>query len=312
MKPEILMTAPLIPRSVTALDEQFTLHRLWEARDRDAFFKENGSRVRAIVTNGATGASAALIRALPKLEVIVSYGVGTDAIDLALAKQRGVPVTTTPDVLTGDVADMALALLLATSRRLLSGDQYVRSGQWSKGEMALTRRASGKALGILGLGRVGKALAQRATAMNMRIFYTQRLSVDMPYLFYSQLLQMANDVDFLAITAAGGEGTRKLVNRPVLEALGPNGILVNVARGSIVDEEALVAVLREGKLGGAGLDVFANEPNVPEELKAMPNVVLQPHHGSGTIETRSAMGNLVIENLIAHFSGKPLITPLNY
>jgi hydroxypyruvate reductase len=148
--------------------------------------------------------------------------------------------------------------------------------------------------------------------MNMKISYTQRRPVDVPYLFYPQLLEMANDVDFLVITAAGGEGTRKLVNRAVLEALGPNGILINVARGSIVDEEALVAVLQEGKLGCAGLDVFANEPNVPEELKAMPNVVLQPHHSSGTIETRSAMGNLVVENLTAHFAGKPLLTPLNY
>jgi hydroxypyruvate reductase len=312
LKPEILMVVPLMPPCVTALEEQFFVHRLWEVRDPDALLKEIGSRVRAIVTNGSAGASSALIRALPKLEVIVSNGVGTDAIDLTLAKQQGVPVSTTPDVLTDDVADMALGLLLATCRRILSGDQYVRSGQWSKGEMALTQRASGKALGILGLGRVGRALAHRATAMDMKIAYTQRRPVDVPYLFYPQLLEMANDVDFLAITAAGGEGTRKLVNRPVLEALGPNGILINVARGSIVDEEALVAVLREGKLGSAGLDVFANEPNVPEELKAMPNVVLQPHHASGTIETRLAMGNLVVENLKAHFAGKPLITPLNY
>lgn len=312
MKPEILLVAPLMPQCMAALDEQFIVHRLWEARESDAFLREIGSRVRAIVTNGAAGAGHALIRSVPKLEVIVSYGVGTDAIDLATAKQLGVPVTTTPDVLTDDVADMALALLLATSRRLLLGDQYVRSDQWAKGEIALTRRASGKALGILGLGRVGQALARRLTAMNMKICYTQRHQVDVPYLFYPELLEMAADVDFLAITAAGGEGTRKLVDRRVLEALGPDGILINVARGSIVDEEALVALLQEGKLGGAGLDVFAREPNVPDELKAMPNVVLQPHHSSGTIETRSAMGNLVMENLIAHFAGQPLLTPLKY
>jgi hydroxypyruvate reductase len=301
-----------MPPCMAALDEQFVVHRLWEAREPEKFLREMGPGVRAIVTNGAAGAGNALIRSVPRLEVIVSYGVGTDAIDLAAAKQLGVPVTTTPDVLTDDVADMALALLLATSRRLLSGDQYVRNGQWTKGEIALTRRASGKALGILGLGRVGKALARRVTAMNMKISYTQRKQADVPYLFYPELLGMAANVDFLAITAAGGEGTRKLVNRPVMEALGPEGILINVSRGSIVDEEALVALLQEGKLGGAGLDVFAHEPNVPEQLKAMPNVVLQPHHSSGTIETRSAMGNLVIENLSAHFAGKPLITPLDY
>jgi len=312
MKPEILLVAPLMPQCIAALDEQFVVHHLWEAREPDTFLQEIGPRVRAIVTNGAAGAGNTLIRSVPGLEVIVSYGVGTDAIDLAAAKQLGVPVTTTPDVLTDDVADMALALLLATSRRLLAGDRYVRSGQWTNGEIALTRRVTGKSLGILGLGRVGKALAQRATAMNMKISYTQRQRLDVPYLFYLHLLEMAADVDFLAITAAGGAGTRKLVNRPVLEALGPDGILINVSRGSIVDEEALVALLQEGKLGGAGLDVFAHEPNVPEQLKAMSNVVLQPHHSSGTIETRSAMGNLVIENLTAHFAGKPLLTPLNY
>jgi hydroxypyruvate reductase len=312
MKPEILLVAPLTAQCMAALDEQFTVRRLWEAREPDTFLREIGPHIRAIVTNGAAGAGNALIRSVAKLEIIVSYGVGTDAIDLAAAKQLRVPVTTTPDVLTDDVADMALALLLATSRRLLAGDRYIRSGQWTKGEMALTRRASGKTLGILGLGRVGKALARRATAMNMKISYTQRNQAEVPYLFYPLLLKMAADVDFLAITAAGGEGTRKLVNRPVLEALGPDGILINVSRGSIVDEEALVALLQEGKLGGAGLDVFAHEPNVPEQLKAMPNVVLQPHHSSGTIETRLAMGNLVIENLTAHFAGKPLLTPLNY
>lgn len=312
MKPEILLVAPLIPQCVTALDEQFIVHRLWKAREPDPLLKEIGPRVRAIVTNGAAGAGGALIGALPKLEIIVSYGVGTDSIDLTAAKKLGLPVTTTPDVLTDDVADMALALLLATSRHLVTGDHYVRSGQWRKGEMPLTRRVSGKTLGIFGLGRVGQALAQRAAALKMQIFYTQRRQLDVPYSFYPQLLAMAQDIDFLAITAAGGEGTRKLVNRPVLEALGPEGILINVSRGSVVDEEALVAVLQEGKLGGAGLDVFAHEPNVPEELKAMPNVVLQPHHSSGTVETRSAMGKLVVENLVAHFSGKPLITPLNY
>jgi hydroxypyruvate reductase len=312
MKPEILMVGPLMPACMGALEREYTVRRLWQAPERDAFLKQVGPTVRAMVTNGALGASTSLIQGLPRLEVIVSYGVGVDAIDLALAKKRGVPVTTTPDVLTDDVAEMALALLLATSRRIVVGDQYVRSGQWERGaEMALTRRVSGKAIGIFGLGRVGRALAKRAEAMNMKISYTDRRDLGVPYAFYPQVVKLAANVDFLVITAAGGDSTRKAVDRAVLEALGPEGILVNVARGSIVDEEALVQALQDGKLGGAGLDVFAREPHVPEAIKAMPNVVLQPHHGSGTVETRSAMADLVIRNLEAHFAGRPLLTPFN-
>ena len=311
MKPEILVLAPLIPACMAALEREYTVHRFWQAPDRDALLNRIGPNVRAIVTNGATGASASLINALPRVEIIACFGVGVDAIDFPLAKKRGIPVTNTPEVLTEDVADMALALLLATSRQILVGDQYVRSGQWGRGEMALTRRVSGKSVGIFGLGRVGRAFAQRVTAMHMKISYTNRRKIDVPYTFYPEVSKMAADVDFLVITATGGDGTRKVVNRPVLEALGPAGILINVARGSIVDEESLVQLLKEGKLGGAGLDVFANEPNVPEELNSLPNVVLQPHHGSGTLETRSVMADLVVRNLEAHFAGKPLLTPFN-
>ena len=311
MKPEILVLAPLMPACMTALEREYTVHRLWQAVDRDALLSRIGPDVRAIVTNGATGASASLINTLPRVEAIVCFGVGVDAIDLPLAKKRGIPVTNTPDVLTEDVADMALALLLATSRQILAGDQYVRSGQWEHGEMALTRRVSGKSVGIFGLGRVGRAFAQRVAAMHMKISYTNRRKIDVPYTFYPEVSKMAGDVDFLVITAAGGDATRKAINRAVLEALGPEGILINVARGSIVDEESLAQLLKEGKLGGAGLDVFANEPNVPEGLKSLPNVVLQPHHGSGTLETRSAMADLVVRNLEAHFAGKPLLTPIN-
>ena len=312
MKPEILMVGPMMPQLMAALERDYIVHRLWEAPERDALLKKIGSNVKAIATNGALGASGSLINALPNLEIIALYGVGVDAIDLSLAKKRGIPVTTTPDVLTEDVADMALALLLATARRIVVGDQYVRTGQWARGEMVLTRRVNGKRVGILGLGRVGKALAKRLEALNMKISYTNRKELDVPYAYYRDLVKMAGDVDFLVVTAAGGDATRKIVNRPVLEALGPKGILINVSRGSIVDEKALIHAIKEGNLGGAGLDVFASEPNVPEELKSMPNVVLQPHHASGTIETRSAMGDLVARNLEAHFAGKPLLTPFNY
>ncbi len=313
MKPELLIVAPLISQCMIALEQRYVMHRLWEALDRQALLEKVAPNVKGIVTNGALGAGSDLIDALPNLEIIASCGVGVDAIDLRLAKERHIPVTTTPDVLTEDVADMALVLLLATSRQIVAADRYVRTGQWAAaGQMPLTRRVNGKRVGILGLGRVGKALAKRLEALNMKISYHNRNKQDVPYVFYPELAAMARDVDFLVATTAAGEATRKIVNRAVLEALGPNGIFINVSRGSVVDEDALVEALTEGKLGGAGLDVFASEPNVRGELILLPNVVLQPHHASGTIETRSAMGDLVVRNLEAHFAGKALPTAFNY
>jgi hydroxypyruvate reductase len=312
MKPEILLLAPMMQPSMIALEREFVVHRFWQAPDPDLLLAAAGSNIRALATNGALGAKTSLIAALPKLEIIASNGVGVDAIDLSLAKNRGIPVTTTPDILTDDVADMALALLLATARRIVCGDNYVRTGQWSRGEMPLTKRVNGKAAGILGLGRVGKAVAKRLEALNIKVAYSFRKQTNVPYRFHEDLAGMASEVDFLIVTAAGGEATSKIVNRTVLEALGPDGILINVSRGSIVDEKALVLALKEGKLGGAGLDVFASEPNVPEELKSMQNVVLQPHHASGTAECRAAMGDLVVRNLVAHFAGKPLITQFKH
>jgi hydroxypyruvate reductase len=312
MKPEILIIGPMMPQVMIALERDYISHRLWEASDRDAFLAKIGPKVKAIATNGGLGASGALINALPNLEIIAVYGVGVDAIDLTLAKKRGILVATTQGVLTEDVADMALALLLATARQIVVGDQYVRAGQWPRIAMPLTRRVNGKRVGILGLGHIGKAVAKRLEALNMKISYSGRNELDLPYAYYAEPAKMAGAVDFFVVTAAGGNATRKIVNRPLLEALGPNGILINVSRGSVVDEEALIRALREGKLGGAGLDVFESEPHVPEELKSMPNVVLQPHHASGTIETRAAMGDLVVGNLEAHFAEKPLLTPFNY
>jgi lactate dehydrogenase-like 2-hydroxyacid dehydrogenase len=313
VKPELLIVAPLISQCMVALDQRFILHRLWEAPDPRALLESIAPNVKGIVTNGALGAGRELINSLPNLEIIAVSGVGVDAIDLRLAKERGISVTSTPDVLTEDVADMALALLLAASRQIVPGDQYVRSGRWAAaGGMPLTHRVNGKRAGILGLGRIGKALAKRLEALNMKISYHNRKKQDLPYTYYPELQAMAGEVDFLVAAAAGGEGTRELVSRKVLEALGPGGIFVNVSRGSVVDEKALVELLREGKLRGAGLDVFESEPNVREELKSLPNVVLQPHHSSGTIETRSAMGALAIRNLEAHFARKPLPTPYEY
>lgn len=314
MKPEILMIAPFMPSVMQALETAYTVHKLWEAADRQGLMAQVSSGVRGVATNGSVGITGDVINALPNLEIIACYGVGVDAIDLACAKSRGIPVTTTPDVLTSDVADMAVGLLIATSRRLVRGDQYVRSLEWGqKGEMPLTRRVTGKRAGIVGLGRVGKALARRLTAFEMQISYTDTSAqTDQPYQFVSDLTELARENDFLIVTAAGGPASRKMVNQTVLEALGAKGTLINVSRGSIVDEEALLAALEAGTLGAAGLDVFANEPDVPEALFKFENVVLMPHHSSGTVESRSAMGELIVGNLEAHFSGKSLLTPFQF
>ncbi len=311
MQPEILLVGPMMPHVMESLERDYVVHRLWEAEDRAAFLAEVGRRVRAIGTDGHRGASPELMDALPNLEIIGCYGVGVDAIDLDHAAARGVAVTNTPDVLNEDVANMAIALLLATTRRLCEGDRYVRSGQWLEGAMPLTRAIHGRRLGILGLGRIGRLIALKAEVFGCEIAYHgRRRQEDQPYRYHAALAELARDSDFLVVICPGGAATHNIVDREVMDALGPEGILINVARGSVVDEPALVAALSDGRLGGAGLDVFADEPRVPEALLAMDNVVLSPHQGSGTVETRRAMGDLVLDNLRAHFAGEPLPTPV--
>lgn len=311
MKPELVLVGPMMPHVMEALDEDFIVHRLWEASDRDALLAKAAPRARAIGTNGHLGASAALIDALPKLEIIGCYGVGTDSIDLDHAAARNVIVTNTPDVLNDDVANMAIALLLATSRRICEGDRYVRSGKWLKSNMALTRSIRNRKMGILGLGRIGKSIAEKAAVFGMEISYHgRRKQDDVPYRFFDNLVEMAQDSDYLVAICPGGEATNKIVNRAVMDALGPEGTLINVARGSVVDEPELVSALQDGRLGAAGLDVFEEEPKVPEALLAMDQVVLQPHAASATVETRHAMGDLVVKNLRAHFAGQAVLTPV--
>lgn len=311
MKPEIILVESMMPAIEAALDASYTVHRLASAPDRDRMLAEVGPRIRAVVTGGGTGVSNAVVDACPDLGIIAINGVGTDAVDLEHARARGVRVTNTPGVLTDDVADLAMALLLATSRRLVVGDRFVRAGQWPKSKLPLARKATGKRLGILGLGRIGEAIAVRAAGFGMSIAYTNRKPrADVPYRFVPSLEDLARDSDILVVAASAGPASRNLVGRAVLDALGPEGILVNVARGSVVDEPELVAALVEGRLGGAGLDVFADEPNVPEALFALDNVVLQPHQASATLETRMEMGELVLANLTAFFAGQPLRTPV--
>ncbi|AGS24278.1 glyoxylate reductase 2 (plasmid) [Rhizobium etli bv. mimosae str. Mim1] len=293
------------------LEATYRVHRLWEAADRQELISKVGSNIRAIATRGELGASAELMKQLPKLEIVSCYGVGTDAIDLSYARANGIRVTNTPDVLTEDVADIAIGLLLSTARQIPQADVFVRTGQWGKIPMPLVRRVSGKKVGIVGMGRIGKAIAKRAAAFGCDISYFARnRDQDVAHGYEANLVALANWADFLIVIVPGGAATMKIINAEVLEALGSEGMLINVSRGTTVDEEALIAALQNRTIQAAGLDVFLNEPKIDERFLTLPNVVLQPHHGSGTIETRKAMGQLVRDNLAAHFAGQALPTPV--
>lgn len=312
MKPEVLLLEPMMPEIEAKLEAAYVVHRPPKAPDDAGFLTRVALNVRGIVTGGGIGVRNAVADALPKLEIIAINGVGTDAVDLVHAKERGVRVTNTPDVLTDDVADLAMALMLAASRQLPAGDRFVRDGKWARQEhIPLARKVTGKKLGILGMGRIGRAIGKRAEGFGMQIAYTDVRAFDgLSYRYVPSLLELAKDSNILIVAASGGEQSRGIVNRAVMDALGREGILVNVARGTLVDEPALVAALKAGTLGGAGLDVFLDEPNVPEELLTMEHLVLQPHRASATIETRIAMGDVVLANLDAHFGGKDLLTPV--
>jgi len=297
------------PTSLESMERDFTVHKLWQAKDQDALIADVGGHVRGIQTTATKGASSQLIAALPRLEIISSCGVGVDAIDLDAAKRCGVIVTNTPDVLNECVADLAMGLTLATLQRISVGDRYARAGSSPKGAPPLGYKVGGRTMGILGYGRIGKAIAKRAEAFGMRIVYHGRSEqAGVAHKYYASLTEMARNCDVLMVICPGGAATHHIVNAEVLEALGPGGTLINVARGSVVDEQALVKALVEGTLGAAGLDVFESEPRVPEALFRMDQVVLQPHVGSATHETRKAMGDLAVDNLRAHFTGKPVLT----
>ena len=311
MKPEIVIVGPLYPPTQARLEELFTAHRLWEAADRDALLHAVADRVRGIAVYALHGCPAEIIEALPRVEIIACFGIGVDRVDLACARARGIRVTNTPDVVTDDTADIALALMLAVERRIAEGDRFVRRGDWPKGELPFGRALGGRRLGIIGLGRIVRAIARRAEGFGMTVAYSgPREKPDVSYRYFADPAALAEWSEILAVACPGGEATRHLVGRKVIEALGPEGTLVNIARGSVVDEEALVAALETRAIGGAGLDVFAAEPNVPPALMRLENVVLMPHTGSATHQTRRAMGDLVIANLLAHFAGQPLLTPV--
>ena len=310
MKDEVLVVGPMYPPTLAALEQAFTLHKLWLAPDRDALINSVSDRLTAIAAPASKGVDAATMAKLPKLKLIAIFGVGIDSVVVEAAKKLGVSVTNTPDVLTEDVADLALALLLATVRKVPQGDRFVREGKWLKGPLPLTDTIQGKKLGIMGLGRIGRAIARRAEAFNLKISYQgPNKKSDLAWPYFVDPLALAHEVDFLIAACPGNEDTEGLVGKTVLEALGPKGVFVNISRGSVVDQPALIAALKGGKLGGAGLDVFAEEPRVSEDFFTLDNVVLQPHVASATHHTRKAMGQLVVDNLTAFFAGKPLKTP---
>ncbi len=311
MRNEIVITAEGHKGTLERLQTEFSAIKLWEASDRDAALRQAAPRVRALAHFGHAKVDGKFMDALPKLEIISNFGVGVDAIDLDAARQRNVIVTNTPDVLNDCVADTALALVLNTLRKFPQSESYVRSGLWpTRGAYPLTTSVGGKTLGILGLGRIGEAIAKRAQAFGMKIRYHNRNKKDVPYAYDPDPVALAKNSDVLLVVTPGGAGTAKLVDAKVLDALGPQGYLVNVARGSVVDEAVLLRYLQEKKIAGAGLDVFEHEPNVPAAFWTLDNAVLFPHVASATVETRKAMGDLQVENLHLHFAGKPVKTPV--
>ncbi|KAF3450742.1 hypothetical protein FNV43_RR06831 [Rhamnella rubrinervis] len=307
----VLMTCPMSTYLEQELEKRFKLFKLWHYSSTDQFAKVNANSIRAVVGDTKIGADAKLIDTLPKLEIVASYSVGLDKIDLTKCEQKGIRVTNTPDVLTDDVADIAIGLILAVLRRLCVSDGFVRSGSWKNGDFGLTSKFSGKSVGIVGLGRIGSAIAKRAEAFGCPIsYYSRTEKPNTNYKYHSNIIDLATTCEILVIACALTVETHRIVNGGVIDALGPKGILINIGRGLLINETELVAALIEGRLGGAGLDVFEKEPVVPDELFGLDNVVLLPHVGTDTEETSNAMADLVIQNLEAYSLSKPLLTPV--
>ena len=310
-KEPVLFINSNYPLALDMLQEHFTVFNYRDAKDRVALVADAAKCVRAIFSNESTWVPS-LMDALPKLQMIALVSNGYERLDIAKAKSRGIRISNTPEQTTGEVADLAFLLMMATSRRLTWAERYMRSGDWlAKGRASMTRRFHGKKLGIVGLGAIGRGVAKRASGFDMDISYNgPNRKTDVPYRYYPNLVEMAREVDFLAVTCIGGPRTAGIVNAEVIKALGPDGIVVNVGRGTCIDQEALIAALRDGSLGGAGLDVYAKEPADPAPFAGLDNVVLTPHYGSGTPETRRDMNEVGIKNLHAFFAGKPLFSPI--
>jgi len=311
MKPRVLQKGRLLPAMEKVLKDEFGAHMLAHEPDAGAFLKQHGDEFTALVTSARFGADDAMMAAMPALKVISSFGVGYDTIDIAAATRRGIAVSNTPDVLNDCVADIAFGLLIDVARGLSSSDRFVRRGEWLKGAYPLQTRVSGKKLGIVGLGRIGSVIARRASGFDMEVRYHNRRPVaDSPYAYEQTLAGLAGWSDFLVIASAGGADTKHLISAGVINALGPHGFLINISRGTVIDEAALVDALVGKRIAGAGLDVFEHEPRVPEALLALDNVVLLPHVASGTHETRQAMADLTLANLREFLASGKLLTPI--
>jgi lactate dehydrogenase-like 2-hydroxyacid dehydrogenase len=311
-KADILVWGPMHAALMHNLERDYTVHKLTEISDTEAWAREHGAKVRGVVTSGVFGTDNGLLERLPNLEVVNSFGVGYDAVDTDYLSSRGIKLSNTPDVLNNAVAETAMALMLCVSRRISQAERFVRAGQWPKGKFPLGNDLCGKTCGIVGLGKIGKTIARRAAAFEMNIAYFRRGEPydDVPYQHYGDLRELASDSDYLIVIVPGGPDTQHLINADVLKALGPQSFLINVARGTVVDEQALVASLLASEIAGAGLDVFDDEPNVPAQLLTLDNVVLTPHIGSGTYETRQAMADLVFANVSGYFNDGKLVTPV--
>ena len=307
-QPDIIVTAPLPPFLYDPLKRDYRCLDYHVAADKAALLKNEGAGIRGLVQGGGTVTPTSLLDALPQLEIISVFGVGYDGVPVDYCRKRGVKVSNTPDVLTDDVADVAVALIMMTGRGFARHERFVRSGEWEKRGPDLTMKLAGRHVGILGLGRIAKAIAARVSAMGMQVAYTGRKPQSVAYRFFPDLKSLAADSEFLVVACPGGAATRHLVNADVLGALGKKGTVVNIARGSIIDEPALVKALQDGTIKGAGLDVFADEPHVPAPLLGMDQVVLLPHVGSATHETRKAMGDLCKANLDSWFAEKKVLT----
>lgn len=302
----LLVLGPLMPYLVEELGKKYEIEKLYEERDALGFLQANAERFEAAVTSTFTGLKADMIDLLTAVKIVSSFGVGTDSLDVAYANKKGIKIANTPDVLNEDTANMAITLLLASTRDIVANDRFVREGRWAKGEAApLALGIEGKKVGLVGLGRIGSVIATKLLAFGCDVVYhTRNKKPDISFKHYDNLVEMAGDCAALIAILPGGEATQGVISREVLQALGPQGTFINVARGTVVDEVALVELLKSKKLGRAGLDVFVDEPNVPTELFALDNVVLQPHMGSATVETRKAMADRVVSNLDNYFAAK--------
>ncbi|WP_370321579.1 2-hydroxyacid dehydrogenase [Oricola sp.] len=312
-KPEILQVGPYPEWDQGPLDAAFTMHRYFEAGDKAAFLEDVGSRIRGIATRGELGANRAMIEACPNLEVVSVYGVGYDAVDLEACREKGIRVTNTPDVLTNDVADLGIAMMLVQSRGMIGAEAWVRDGSWAqRGLYPLKHRVWGKKAGVLGLGRIGYEVAKRLSGFDLDIAYSDVAEKDYArdWTFIGDPVELARHADFFFVTLAASAATRHIVSRDVIEAVGPDGMIINISRASNIDEDALLDALENRTLGAAALDVFEGEPSLNPRFLKLDNVLLQPHHASGTFETRKAMGKLVRDNLEAHFAGEALPTPV--